>query len=45
MKYKHISGVIGTFVKFYRNKFGEGIVIKLDNGKEFFAPLNEFKIC
>lgn len=44
MRYKHIIGIEGIFVKFYRNRFGDGMVIKLDNGREYFAPINEFKL-
>lgn len=42
MRYKHITGIEGVFVKFYRNRFGEGMLIKLDNGREYFAPVDEF---
>ena len=45
MRYEHVlTGLVGTFVKFYRNRYGEGIIIKLDNGREYFAPVNEFRL-
>lgn len=44
MRYKHITGIEGEFVRFYKGRFGDGMVIKLDNGKEYFAPINEFTL-
>ena len=37
-----ISGNIGTFVKEFQNHFGDAIMIKLANGREYFAPKREF---
>jgi len=42
MRYRHKTGIEGIFVRFYKGRFGEGMVIKLDNGGEYFAPVNEF---
>lgn len=38
-----ISGNTGTFIKEFENRFGTAILIKLANGREYFAPKAEFK--
>lgn len=44
MKYIHIlSGKPGKFVKEFRNYYGDAIMIRLDNGREYYAPKHEFK--
>lgn len=43
MIYYHPNVGYGTFIKqFYRTGFGETIVIKLSNNREYFAPAYEF---
>ena len=45
MRYVHVlSGKVGTFVKEFRNQYGDAIIIKLDNGREYYAPKHEFKL-
>lgn len=44
MKYVHIlTGITGTFVKEFRNYYGDAIMIRLSNGREYYAPKHEFK--
>lgn len=45
MRYVHIlTGKVGTFVKEFRNPYGRAMIIKLDNGREWYAPYNEFRL-
>ncbi|MGZ9675683.1 hypothetical protein [Flavobacterium sp. GNP001] len=44
MKYVHVlTGKVGTFVKEFNNYYGRSIMIRLDNGREYYAPAHEFK--
>lgn len=44
MKYVHIlTGKVGTFVKEFQNPYGRAIMIRLDNGREWYAPAHEFR--
>lgn len=38
-----LTGKVGVFVKQFRNYYGEAIMIRLDNGREYYAPKHEFK--
>lgn len=43
MLYYHPNVGYGTFIKqFYRTGFGETIIIKLSDNREYFAPAYEF---
>lgn len=39
----HLSGISGVLVKEFSNYYGEAIMIKLDNGREYYAPKGEFR--
>ena len=42
-KYIHsLTGNVGTFVEKRNGYHGEIMIIKLENGREYFAPTNEF---
>lgn len=44
MKYVHIlTGLVGTFVKEFKNYYGQAMIIQLDDGREYYAPKKEFK--
>ena len=44
MRLVHIyTGKVGDFVKEFRNYYGDAIIIRLDNGREWYAPKREFK--
>ena len=44
MKYVHIlTGKVGTLVKEFHNCYGDAIMIRLENGREYYAPKHEFK--
>jgi hypothetical protein len=44
MKYVHgLTGKTGTFVKEFNNPYGRAIMIRLDNGREWYAPAHEFE--
>ena len=32
----------GDFVREYNGRYGLGLIIRLDNWREWFAPINEF---
>lgn len=38
-----LTGNIGVCVKEFRNYYGDAILIKLDDGREYYAPKREFK--
>lgn len=43
-KYIHIlTGKVGTFVKEFKNYYGDAFMIRLDDGSEYYAPKKEFK--
>lgn len=44
-RYYHPLVGCGEFVREYVGYYGPGIIIRLDNGREWFAPKNEFKRC
>lgn len=41
-RYYHPCAGYGDFVKEYKSRYGLGLIIRLDNGREWFAPINEF---
>ena len=41
-RYYHPCVGSGDFVREYNGRYGLGMIIKLDNGREWFAPINEF---
>jgi len=41
-RYYHPCVGYGDFVREYNGLYGLGLIIKLDNGREWFAPINEF---
>lgn len=41
-RYYHPLVGYGDFVKEYNGRYGVGLIIRLDNGREWFAPINEF---
>jgi len=41
-RYYHPCVGYGDFVREYRGLYGLGLVIRLDDGREWFAPINEF---
>lgn len=44
MIYVHIlTGLVGVFVKEFRNYYGEAMMIRLENGREYYAPKHEFR--
>lgn len=43
-RYYHPCVGVGLFVKEYIGIYGSGLVIKLENGREWFAPINEFTL-
>lgn len=43
-RYYHPCVGVGLFVKEYIGTYGRGLVIKLKNGREWFAPINEFTL-
>ena len=43
-RYYHPCVGVGLFVKEYIGRYGKGLVIKLENGREWFAPINEFTL-
>ena len=45
MKWMHLpTGNIGILVREFRNRFGDAMIIKLEDGREYFAPKNEFRL-
>jgi hypothetical protein len=42
LKYYHPSVGEGEFVNQYIGKHGRGLIIRLPNGREWFAPAHEF---
>lgn len=43
-RYYHPSVGYGNFIKEYNGSHGRGLVIQLDNGRQWFAPIEEFKL-
>ena len=43
-RYYHPCVGFGVFVKEYIGIYGRGLVIKLENGRKWFAPINEFTL-
>lgn len=41
-RYYHPCVGYGDFVREYKGRDGAGLIIRLDNGREWFAPINEF---
>lgn len=41
-RYYHPCVGYGDFVREYRGLYGLGLVIRLDDGREWFAPIHEF---
>ena len=41
-RYYHPCIGYGDFVREYKGRDGAGLIIRLDNGREWFAPINEF---
>jgi len=41
-RYYHPSVGVGDYVKEYSGIYGKGLIIRLSNGREWFAPINEF---
>lgn len=41
-RYYHPCVGYGDFVREYKGRDGSGLIIRLDNGREWFAPINEF---
>ena len=41
-RYYHPCVGYGDFVREYNGPYGLGLIIRLDNGREWFAPINEF---
>lgn len=41
-RYYHPCVGYGDFIKEYNGRYGKGLIIRLDNGREWFAPINEF---
>ena len=42
--YFHPAVGFGDFVKEYDGLFGRGLIIRLNNGQKWFAPVNEFTL-
>ncbi len=42
VRYFHPAVGCGDFIKKYNGKYGMGMIIRLDNGREWFAPISEF---
>ena len=41
-RYYHPCVGYGDFVREYKGRDGAGLIIRLDNGREWSAPINEF---
>ena len=41
-RYYHPCVGYGDFVREYNGCYGLGLIIRLENGREWFAPINEF---
>ena len=41
-RYYHPCVGYGDFVREYNGRYGLGLIIRLSNGREWFAPINEF---
>ena len=41
-RYYHPCVGYGDFVLEYNGRYGLGLIIRLSNGREWFAPINEF---
>ena len=39
-----ITGVSGIFVKEFTNNYGDAIMIRTDDGREYYAPKHEWVI-
>lgn len=41
-RYFHPCVGYGDYVREYDGPYGKGLIIRLDNGREWFAPIHEF---
>jgi hypothetical protein len=44
LRYYHPLVGTGDFIREYHGIYGKGLIIRLDNGREYFAPINEFSL-